>query len=207
MNTQAQDLDLIGLVAQGSERAMQQIYDKYYLPVRNFSRRRLIDAEAQDDVVQETMLNVWKYAKDFRGESKLSSWIFAIAARSAYRSNEKSRKHQVIDESCQQLESIESDSQEAAEEDFQSPAEHFLARIESLPEIQQRALTLKYVFGLSCVEVAEREGCCAGTVKTRLFYARRSLAKTLDPALSVSHQRNGAMRADGFAGHAGRQAA
>jgi len=53
--------------------------------------------------------------------------------------------------------------------------------ISRLPAEQQEALKLAYYYGYSCAEIAELTQCPAGTVKTRLYHARRKLRQLFQP--------------------------
>ena len=178
------DLDLIHLVAAGSESAMQQLYSKYYEPVKKFIARRLVEVHAQDDVVQETMLSVWRYANSFRGEAKVSTWIFTIAARNAILYNKKLKRRNAIEnEPTGQVNEVP-DTDKCSFLDAETVYEDqaFFARIRNLSENHKRVVTLKYMLDYSCHEIADLEGCSNNTVKTRLHYARRALSNEMQCA-------------------------
>lgn len=76
------DAALLAAVCEGSQRAFNELVDRHQQPVRNFLRRVVGSADAED-VAQETFLAVWTQARSWRGESAVRSWLFAIAWRKA----------------------------------------------------------------------------------------------------------------------------
>ncbi len=113
------------------------------------------------------LLTLWKDAGRFRGESKVSTWIFGIAYRQALAHLRKRKlklvpffeKDAVDDETDRRLE----------REDWVRQG------IEDLPPKQKLTVMLVYFLGLSCEETASATGVPVSTVKTRMFHARRKL--------------------------------
>ena len=74
---------LVQKVANGDEAAFNRLHDLFEKPVKLFAKRRLFDPALADDVQVETMWFVWANGGRFKGESKVSTWIYGIANNKA----------------------------------------------------------------------------------------------------------------------------
>lgn len=77
-----QDRLWLSLVAQGGrdgEKALEALFRKFRRPLIAFLAQRRVEHEAAEDLVQETFVRVVRGAAGFRGEAKVSSWLFQIA--------------------------------------------------------------------------------------------------------------------------------
>ena len=77
----AQDVDLIGRVALGDRAAFAVLYRGYQPRLRRFLERMTQAPHLVDEIVNDTMLVVWRKAHTYDMKSKVSTWIFAIAWR------------------------------------------------------------------------------------------------------------------------------
>jgi RNA polymerase sigma-70 factor (ECF subfamily) len=172
----------------GDETAFGEIVRAHY--DRVFRRVVSILRNEQDahDVSQEVWLTVWRTLKEYRGEAKFSTWLYAIATRRAI---DHLRKRQrwytrflpfltadgeadgaVIEPAStapgprDQLETGERDAR-------------FERAIASLPPKLRAVLAMREIEGLSYEEIAATLDCRPGTVMSRLFNARRLLAQKL----------------------------
>lgn len=74
-----EDLELIRAINAGDEERFAELVEKYQEKIYNFSLRMLKDPEDAEDVVQDTFINVLRYLKDFRFETKFRNWLYKIA--------------------------------------------------------------------------------------------------------------------------------
>jgi RNA polymerase sigma-70 factor (ECF subfamily) len=135
--------------------------------------------DVAEEIINDTMWVVWQRAGDFRGSSRVSTWIMGIAYRRALktlrRANLQSRLI-TFDE--------DADYTDYGEEVDGADRRQLVARaLGELPLEQRLVLEFTYYLGHSCSEIAEIMECPVNTVKTRMFHARRKL-RTLLPALS-----------------------
>ena len=125
--------------------------------------------ETVEEIINDTFMVVWQHAKEFRGASRVSTWIIGIAYRIALKSlrgNDGLLRAQRSDDLPEQ--SV--DPSEAAElRDWIAHALH------QLPLEQRLTMELAYHMGHSIEEIAEITGCPSGTVKARMFHAREKL--------------------------------
>jgi RNA polymerase sigma-70 factor (ECF subfamily) len=181
---------LVRRLKQRDERAFREMVLRFQRPVYTMVFRMLGSAEEAEDLAQEVFITVFKAIDTFRGDSKLSTWIFRIAANHC-RNRHKylARRHY---RSTQQL----SDANEGAllsaadsiQAQFRSPERALEDRrldqaiqqeLASLDEEQRLVVVLRDIEGLSYQEITKIAGVAEGTVKSRLHRARMALKKGL----------------------------
>lgn len=175
------DLRLIALIGEGDGPAFQELYRKYQPRLARFLFNIVRHPHLVEEVLDDTMMVVWERGGSFKGESKLSTWIFAIAYRKAMRAL---LRH---DEPVEDTEAENRESGEASPEDeYGSSKLHGLLRkaMEELSPDHRAVVDLTYFHELGYREIAEILGCPVDTVKTRMFYARRHLRRCLEGELS-----------------------
>lgn len=138
------------------------------------------------DVCQEIWVTVWKNLKDYRGEAKFSTWLYAVATRRAI---DHTRKQQrwfarflpflTKEETGETIEPASQEPGPGEELEGTEKAARFERAIAALPEKHRAVLTLREVEGLSYEEIAQNLNCKPGTVMSRLFNARRLLVQKL----------------------------
>ena len=173
------DRDLIRQVAAGNEDALRKLYDSYGQRLYAYALRITGDPAAAEEAVQESLVAVWRGAGRFRGEGRAIAWLLGIVHHKAL----NQVRGRVID-------SLDSEPQDSPASD-PLPDEQVAAReqrrlvqagLEGLSLEHRLALELVFYQGLSLHEVAEVCGCPAGTVKSRLNYAKASLRGALSRA-------------------------
>jgi RNA polymerase sigma-70 factor (ECF subfamily) len=120
------------------------------------------------------MLAVWKQAGQFRGESQVKTWLFAIARRQALKARQ--RRLAPIYEPLEH--EIEMPATENTTERF-SEQEALIQALDQLPADQQEALELVFYCGLSGQEAADRIGIPLNTLKSRLQRAKANLRRLM----------------------------
>ena len=162
----------------------------YQKPVFTVALRILGDAQAAEDVVQETFLAVWSHARRFRGEASVKSWIYSIAlnkTRSAWRWRKvRSMLHLPLsartDEEGHPLEldppDTSRDADPAASASRLDASARVRLAIDALPP-RQREIVLLRTQGLELLEIARATGLAEGTVKATLHQARAKLEDML----------------------------
>jgi RNA polymerase sigma-70 factor (ECF subfamily) len=121
---------------------------------------------------------VWRKAGDFRGDSRVSTWIMGIAYRRALKTL-RSRGNMLHDTVPIENEMLTAPDELGAAE----TSEWILLAMQQLPTEQRLALEFAYGYGHSCEEIAAIMDCPVNTVKTRLFHARAKL-RALLPGLA-----------------------
>jgi RNA polymerase sigma-70 factor (ECF subfamily) len=175
-----EDRQCLERIARGDRQAMQKLYFAYYRRLSRFLLR-MLSRERADEIVNDTMFVVWRHAGDFRGESRVSTWILGIAYRLALK---RLKREQRRDAGTLELcEANEAGLADDAGSGRRETREWIDRALESLPPAQRLAIELAYFLGHSCEEIATITDCPVNTVKTRLFHARERLRRLL-PGLS-----------------------
>ncbi len=169
-----EQLLLLGRVANRDKHALTQLYLLYHARLFKFVFRLTRSYATADELVNDVMLVVWDKAETFRGDSRVSTWIFGIAYRQAMRR---------ITRSGLQLTPLGEASDPDEDQERRSETENWVEKgLYELPAAQQLTVVLVFYLGLTYEEVAEITDCPVNTVKTRMFHARRKLKKFLTQA-------------------------
>jgi RNA polymerase sigma-70 factor (ECF subfamily) len=192
----ADDLVLLGRVAEGDRDAFRRLYSHYHRRLHRFLMRLTRERQLTEEVINDTMMVVWQHAADFRGASRVSTWILGIAYRRALKTLERSRNA-----SAQDVIVAEASVSDSALLDMLSQGtethdwiDRALTRLSSE---HRMVIELAYFLGLSCEEIAEIVGCPLGTVKTRMFYGRERLRQVLVMLAAPRRMASGAAPAVG----------
>jgi RNA polymerase sigma-70 factor, ECF subfamily len=172
------DAGLLRRIGQGDEDAMAAFYRDHGRVV--FAQVLLVTGERAltEEIVQDTMLAVWRGARSFRGESSVRSWVIAIARRQT-RDRLRSRRLQVVDDAYLADQSDSGPGPEVMALDRAELAE-VRGAIRELAPGHRELLGLAFGSGLSLPEVASVLDIPVGTVKSRLTAARTALSRILD---------------------------
>ncbi len=168
---EARDAALLRQVAAGDREALTDLYHRYHARLFKFTFRLTRSYSAADELVNDILLVVWQSADRFRGDSKVSTWIFGIAYRKAMRRLSSNRMKFIGDGRWD--ETAQDDTADAETEDW---IRHGL---DALPPAQQMTINLVFFLGLSYTEIAQVMDCPVNTVKTRMYHARRKLRSIL----------------------------
>ncbi len=164
----------------------QQIY-KTFQPIIVRYLSRLVGRHEAEDLTQEVFIKVSQALESFRGESKLSTWIYKIATNAAFdhqRDPSFARKKQttVLNISTPEMEIEIEDKRPSVEKSLIRKEMNQCIRnfIENLPSDYRTVVVLSELEGLKNKEIAEILGITLETVKIRLHRARTRLRKELE---------------------------
>jgi RNA polymerase sigma-70 factor, ECF subfamily len=166
---------LLKQIAEGNQAALTKLYKALSRKIYAFALNQLKNPGEAEEIVVDTMHEVWKNPSRFRGESKFTTWVLGIARYkilSAYRSRDP--EYDELDESLPALEAG------AFELLAQKQRREGVRRcMDKLPDEQRECLHFVFYEGLSLAEVASLQDCPENTVKTRLFHARQKIKNCL----------------------------
>jgi RNA polymerase sigma-70 factor, ECF subfamily len=169
--------ELLTAIAAGSEPGFARFYDAYHSRVYAFVMRHLGDPAEASDVLNEVMLEVWRSAARFEGRSRALTWVLGIAhhkALDAVRRRAR-RSAEELDESLP-----DEDAPNPPELlDAAQNAESLRRCLEKLSDDHRLVVHLAFFDDLPYTEVARIVDCPVGTVKTRIFHAKRLLRQCL----------------------------
>ena len=180
INTDADDRERITAIAVHADRAsLEVLYHRYHPRVMGFLLRLTSDQQLMDEIYNDLMWTVWRKSAQYRGQSKVSSWIFSIAYRDCLRLLRKQRVRNLFTDHIGQDPLFNA----AIAEDIQPTIETddiMQKALSSLPAKQRLAIELCYQQGHSVEEIGEIVGCPSNTVKTRLHHARKKLRSYIE---------------------------
>jgi RNA polymerase sigma-70 factor (ECF subfamily) len=157
-------------VAAEDEEAFRAFYERFADRVFRYGLTLLRNRHLAEEVAQETMIAVWKSAGKFQGRSKVSTWVFGVARNKALDLiRREKRGDRVPDRSL-----VTPDPAPALRRQ-----ELVGAAMRRLPEAQREVVFLTFYEGLSYGEIAGILGIPEGTVKSRMYHAKRRLAEVL----------------------------
>lgn len=177
---------LVRRIADKDRKAFEALYTAYYRRLMRFLFRITRRADLVEEVLNDAMLVVWQKAGSFHGDSRVSTWIFGIAYRKALKALERAGRSRVLagDQDLPQLAAPDSQSDDLELRDWLSSG------LERLSSEQRMVVESVYYLGLSYNDIAEIAGCPIGTVKTRMFHARRRLKDFLPPLVAGRSSRD-----------------
>jgi RNA polymerase sigma-70 factor (ECF subfamily) len=172
------DLALLEGVRGHDQAAFRALFDRYAARVLAFVRSRVGDALLAEELVTDVFFEVWRSAERFRGESRVSSWIFGIAhfkclvARRERRAAKRSRV-EATDQA--ELQRVADPIDAEAQLDARAELARVRAVLAGMPEQQRRIVELALLEGLSHEEIGRRLGIDPENVRARVFRARARL--------------------------------
>jgi len=171
------DEALIGRIAGGDRLAMQVLYARHHVRVYRFVLRLVRNQATAEDLVSEVFLDVWRQAGRFEGRSQVSTWLLAIARFKALSTLRRRGEEELSDDVAAAIEDTSDDPGVALQKKDRSEVLHQC--LSALSAEHREIIDLVYYHEKSVEEVAEIVGIPEGTVKTRMFYARKKLAELL----------------------------
>lgn len=159
------------------EQAFAQLYDEYYTKIRSFLFRMRRNDDL-DDLVQEVFLRAWHALPRFQMKSKMTTWLYRIAYNLAV---DKTRRAQVV-EKYKHMSDDFHDTQAEKSSDYVLHNERQALVLSSLDKINaelKSVLVLFFFEDRSLKEIAAILELPLGTVKSRLFHARKAMKDIL----------------------------
>jgi RNA polymerase sigma-70 factor, ECF subfamily len=172
------DAELLRRIGRGDQDAMAAFYREHHRVV--FAQALLVTGERvlAEEIVQDTMLAIWRGAGSFRGESSVRSWVIAIARRQT-RDRLRGHRLRVVDDAFLADQPGSGPGPEVMALDRAQLAE-VKGAIRELAPAHREVLGLAFGSGLSLPEVADVLAIPVGTVKSRLAAARTALNRILN---------------------------
>jgi RNA polymerase sigma-70 factor (ECF subfamily) len=168
----------------GTEEAFEIIVQRYKNPLTNYVFRFLGNYEACSDVVQETMIKVYRYKDTYSSVAKFSTWIYTIAgnlARTEYRRQRRRKFFSISDygEEHGQFELPDEVYRPDVMTDSGIKEEIIQNALVNVKDVYREAVILRDIEGMSYEEIAEILGVNEGTVKSRINRGRAKLQELL----------------------------
>jgi RNA polymerase sigma-70 factor (ECF subfamily) len=188
---------LVRRLKEHDERAFAEFVKTYKNQVFNLVLRMLGNRQEAEDVAQEVFITVFKNIGTFRGDCRLSTWIYRIATnhcrnRIKYLSRRRTQEHREYQDDLGRLQpkdgmasaptagSIERPDQMAEGRQMEKMVQ---AAISSLDDDHREVVVLRDIQNLAYQDICEITGLPQGTVKSRLHRARLALKEKLKDVL------------------------
>jgi len=167
---------LLAQVARGDLQAFEKLYRLYQPRLTRFLTTLLKHRHLIEEVLDDTMMVVWQTADRFRGSSKPSTWVFAIAYRKAH----KAKARWLVPVEDPEFDTRISEDP-LPDEDLHDARLHdsLIKAMDQLSADHRTVVDLTYFHGMAYREIAEIVDCPVDTVKTRMFHARRRLKQAM----------------------------
>jgi RNA polymerase sigma-70 factor, ECF subfamily len=161
-----------------AEALARALYATHGPALHAWARRRFVDGQVAEEVVQETVLLAWRHHEQFdRTRGSERAWMFGIARNvAATRLRHDRRRLRVVVTPAEEVDSSAEDA------DLARVAERSLVAdaLRSLSEDHRAVIAAAYWDGLRTSEIARRLGIPDGTVKSRLYYGLKALRSALE---------------------------
>jgi RNA polymerase sigma-70 factor (ECF subfamily) len=174
--------DVSALKAQ-DENAFRCLFEQERERIRRFVLKIIDDPDEADSIVQETFAEAYRQIGDFRGEAKVSTWLFSIARHQAYGYLRSTDRHNYLEhETIEFLQADRADGTAAATQQAVVSSERkrlVHAALQELPDHYRRVIQLRDLEEKSTAEVADELGLTDVNVRVRLHRARKKLREHL----------------------------
>jgi len=171
------DDQLIARVAGADSVALETLYVRHQNRIFGFIARIVRDEAVAEELTNEVFIDVWKHAGGYEGRSAATTWLLSIAHNRAISALRKRREEPWDDEKAVSLVDERDNSEVAVQKADKS---RLLRRcIDALATDHREIIDLVYYHELSVAEASAVLGIPEGTVKTRLFNARKRLSELL----------------------------
>jgi RNA polymerase sigma-70 factor, ECF subfamily len=187
---------LVQRAQRGDQAAFEMLVVKYQRRVERLIGRMVRDVDLVQDIAQEAFIRAYRALPQFRGESAFYTWLYRIAVNTAKRMLLELKRDPLVVQSALQSGGDDDETSIGENElsDGNTPeamlaskeiANTVNAAIEALSEDLRQAVVLREIEGLSYEEIADVMNCPIGTVRSRIFRARESIAVRLRPLLGT----------------------
>ncbi len=159
--------------------AFQKLLRDYQKPLYYHIRNIVLNHDDADDVLQNTFVKVFQYLKDFKGESKLFSWMYRIATNEAITFiNQKAKRNGMISEAMQSkiVDNLKADTYFDGDE-IQIKLQK---AITLLPEKQQLVFKMKYFEEIKYEDLSEILGTSVGALKASYHHAVKKIEEFMN---------------------------
>lgn len=182
---------LLKMAVAGDAEALSTLLEQVRPLVYRWAKRRTGDLDDAEDITQQVMVRMYRGLSSFRGESKLSSWLFRITAHEAsgfFR--ERSRKKDLHRSWCREWEVDSSDPYDPERIDHVRAAGSIQKAATSLPPLQREAFRLVDLGGLNPCEAAEELGKAQVNIRSSLCRARKKIRELVEECRAVGAVRD-----------------
>jgi RNA polymerase sigma-70 factor (ECF subfamily) len=184
-STGSDDESLVRATLRGDTSAFGTITERYWNMVVGLALSRIADPAEAEDIAQESFLKAYSQLHRLRDPSRFAGWLAKIGLQqctNAVRRNIRSRA--ALGSKRTNPELLDAVPACSANPDLTEVQSRFVRqRVRQLPEKFRKLIIMRFVAGLSCVQIAEQLGKRPGTVRVWLHRAYNILRRDLGPLL------------------------
>lgn len=170
------DEEILKIVHLDKDKGFKCLIERFQEPLYWHIRRMLTCHEDAEDVLQETFLRAYRHLGSFKGDSKLSTWLYKIATNEVLRFIEKHKQTMVALDDLERQYAYE--VQDSGSDDDTAEQLVWLQKaIRHLPEKQRLVFNLRYYDELEYAEISEILNIQVETLKTNFHYAKENIKK------------------------------
>ena len=165
-------------IATGDRDAFERLYKAYAPRLFRYLFCMIGNAGTSEELTNDVMLAAWKGAASFRGESRVSTWLFGIARYKALNAVRQTQPLTVEVEMASEVAASGEGPQDVVQR--HSLEKSVRSALQELSPEHREVVELTFYQGLSYQEIADIMQCPVNTVKTRMFYAKKKLGEALE---------------------------
>ncbi len=183
MKGEVVEKSLLERIANKDEEAFRTLYERTHRRLYLYLMRLSGDSDLAEDVLVDTFTEVWKSAGKFQGKSAVLSWIIGIARNKMLKELTRKKVHASVDD----YPHIVCDKQGAHFKNLLNKDLVSKAMKKLSPE-HREILDLVFLHGLDYQEISRILGIPVGTVKTRVFHAKKKMKEIISEIGTVDHE-------------------
>lgn len=173
------DEQLLQRIAGGDQRALRQFYERFHGVVYQFSLRTLHNGADAAEVLNEVMLEVWRRAATFAGQSQVRTWLLSITRYKSIDLLRRKRPSELLDEAALEDEASGESCPASLAIELGQQGAQVRQCLERLKDGHRQVVYLTFFEELSYPQIAEIMAIPNGTVKTRMLHAKQQLLQCL----------------------------
>jgi RNA polymerase sigma-70 factor (ECF subfamily) len=162
----------------GDPDAWDALFRRYQLPLYVYVQELVQNEQASLDIVQEAFIAATRHLGSLRTDAKFGSWLFGIARQKVLQRWRRPERFEAFDD-VHAAELVEPDADPAEWLVRHEEEERFMKRLSELPAPLRDVLLLHFVEDFSLEDIAHITGVPLGTVKSRMYHAKRKLRELM----------------------------
>jgi len=179
--------DLIERCQKGDQRAFMELFQQHNRQVARLAARMLGNSSDLEDIIQEVFLQVYRSIGEFKGRARFSTWLYRVTVNVVLMHRRAARSRPILTEVTNPEAPVDFAPRPDEEVARLARLAAFRRVLEQVSEKKRTVFILHEIEGLGSEEISNIVGAPVLTVRTRLFYARREIAKLLstEPTLEA----------------------
>lgn len=162
-----------------SKEAFETLLHIYEKPIYWHIRKMVLNHDDANDLVQTTFIKAWKNLHNFRGEAKLSTWLFKIAVNESLNFIHKERQRRNLDSETEDDSFLIANLEADPYFDGDNLQKELQKAIAKLPEKQRLVFNMKYFDDMKYEEISDILGTSVGALKASYHHAVKKISETI----------------------------